>query len=111
MAQLNINKLYETARKKELSKYENFDKILRRCHNKITHYAENKKTECLYNIPEFILGTPLFNRTELQEYIISSLINVSLIFSSYISSTLLSVLFIIYNINKYNIYKKLYLIF
>ena len=66
MAQLNINKLYETARKKELSKYENFDKILTRCHNKITHYAENKKTECLYNVPEFIIGTPLFDRNELQ---------------------------------------------
>ncbi len=83
MAQLNINKLYETARKKELSKYENFDKILTRCHNKITHYAENKKTECLYNIPEFIIGTPLFDRTELQEYILSSLIKNGFLVTKY----------------------------
>ena len=73
MSQLNIHQLYESARKKELSKFETFDKILQRCHNKIKLYAENRKTECIYEIPEFIIGVPLYNINELKEYLISSL--------------------------------------
>jgi len=74
MSQLNINDLYDTARRKELAKFTIFDSILKKCHNKIKSYSTNHKTECLYEIPGFVLGTPLFNRDELQEYIISSLL-------------------------------------
>ena len=79
MSQLNVNKLYETAKKKELNKYENFDKLLIKCHNKIKAYADNHKTECLYTVPGFTIGIPLYNVDELQEYIISSLLKNGLI--------------------------------
>jgi len=73
MSQLNIHDLYESARKKELKKFETFDKILQRCHNKIKLYAQNRKTECIYEVPSFILGVPLYDVIELKEYLISSL--------------------------------------
>jgi hypothetical protein len=73
MSQLNIHKLYESSRRKELKKFETFDKILQRCHNKITLYADNRKTECIYEVPEFIIGVPLYDINELKEYLISSL--------------------------------------
>jgi len=73
MSQLNIHKLYESSKRKELKKFETFDKILQRCHNKITLYADNRKTECVYEIPSFIIGVPLYNINELSEYLISSL--------------------------------------
>ena len=73
MSQLNIHELYESARRTELKKFETFDKILQRCHNKIKLYAQNKKTECIYNIPEFIIGVPLYDINELSEYLLSSL--------------------------------------
>jgi len=73
MSQLNIHKLYESSRRKELKKFETFDKILQRCHNKITLYAENRKTECIYEVPEFIIGVPLYDINELREYLVSSL--------------------------------------
>ena len=79
MSQLNINKLYETAKKKELNKFENFDKLLIKCHNKIKAYADNHKTECLYKVPGFTIGIPLYNVDELQEYIVSSLVKNGLI--------------------------------
>ena len=79
MSQLNINKLYETAKKKELNKFENFDKLLIKCHNKIKAYADNHKTECLYKVPGFTIGIPLYNIDELQEYIVSSLVKNGLI--------------------------------
>ena len=47
MSQLNINKLYETAKKKELNKFENFDKLLVKCHNKIKAYVNEHKL-CTY---------------------------------------------------------------
>jgi len=83
MAQLNINDLYETARKKELTKFKTFDTVLKRCHNKIKNYASNHKTECIYEVPEFIIGTPLFDRDELTEYISSSLLKNGLIVTKY----------------------------
>jgi len=73
MSQLNIHKLYESSRRKELKKFETFDKILQRCHNKITLYADNRKTECIYEVPEFIIGVPLYDINELREYLVSSL--------------------------------------
>ena len=72
-SQLNINELYNSAKKKELKKYEVFDKILVRCHNRIKLYADAKKTECIYQIPEFIIGIPIYNINELKEYIIGAL--------------------------------------
>jgi len=74
-SQLNIDELYNSAKRKELKKYETFDKILLRCHTRIKLYAENRKTECLYQIPQFIIGVPLYNVSELQEYIVRALKN------------------------------------
>lgn len=72
-SQLNINELYNKAKIKELKKYETYDKILLKCHNRIKLYSENKKTECLYQIPKFIMGIPLYNIDELKEYIVNAL--------------------------------------
>ena len=73
MSQLNIHELYESSRRKELKKFETFDKILQRCHNKIKLYAQNRKTECIYEVPGFIIGVPIYDIEELKEYLISSL--------------------------------------
>jgi len=50
-----------------------FNQILHHIHNKIKLYAENRKTECVYEIPGFIIGVPLFDVNELREYLVSSL--------------------------------------
>jgi hypothetical protein len=83
MSQLKIDDLYKAAKKKELNKYETFDKILIKCHNRIKLYADNRQTECLYNIPSFVLGIPLYNVNELQEYIVSSLKKNGLVVKEY----------------------------
>lgn len=73
MSQININRLYNDINKKRYEKYLVYDKILKRCHNKIKTYAENLKLECLYEIPEYVFGLPLFNKTFAKTYIISRL--------------------------------------
>jgi len=83
MSQLNIKDLYDNAKKKELNKFNTFDSVLKRCHCKIKSYSTNHKTECIYEVPNFIIGTPLFDRDELQDYMISSLLKNGFIINRY----------------------------
>uniref|UniRef100_A0A6C0CZR3 Uncharacterized protein n=1 Tax=viral metagenome TaxID=1070528 RepID=A0A6C0CZR3_9ZZZZ len=73
MSQININNLYNNINKKKYEKYVVYDKILKRCHNKINIYAENLKLECIYEIPEYIFGLPIYNTTFAKNYIINRL--------------------------------------
>lgn len=73
MSQLNIKDLYSSAKKTELEKYKIFDEILTKCHKKIKLNADNKKTECIFQIPPFVFGKPLYDINELQDYILKSL--------------------------------------
>jgi hypothetical protein len=73
MSQININSLYNNINKKRYEKYVVYDQILKRCHNKITRYSENLKLECIYKIPEYIFGLPLFNKSFAKNYIINRL--------------------------------------
>lgn len=73
MSQININSLYNNINKKRYEKYIVYDKILQKCHNKIKTYANNLKLECIYEIPEYVFGLPLFNRIFAKNYIITRL--------------------------------------
>ena len=73
MSSLNINSLYETMYEKNVKRYQKFDDILKRLHNRIKYHAKNEKTFCFFQIPEFIIGVPLYNINDLKEYLIQSL--------------------------------------
>ena len=73
MSSLNINNLYETMYERNLKRYEKFDGILQKIHNRIKYNAGKEKTYCFFQIPEFIIGTPLYNIEDLKRYIIESL--------------------------------------
>ena len=73
MSSLNINSLYETMYERNLKRYQKFDDILKRLHNRIRYHAKNEKTYCFFQIPEFIIGIPLYNVDDLKEYLIKSL--------------------------------------
>ena len=73
MSSLNINSLYETMYEKNIKRYEKFDNILQKIHNRIKYNAKNEKTYCFFQIPEFIIGVPLYNIEDLKEYLMTSL--------------------------------------
>jgi hypothetical protein len=73
MSSLSINSLYETMYEKNVKRYQKFDDILKRLHNRIKYNAKNEKTFCFFQIPEFIIGVPLYNINDLKEYLIQSL--------------------------------------
>ena len=73
MSSLNINNLYETMWEKNIKRYEKFDGVLQKLHNRIKYNARMERTHCFFQIPEFIIGTPLYNIKDLKKYLMHSL--------------------------------------
>ena len=73
MSSLNINSLFNEADKKHLNRLKLFDDILVRIHNRIIYHSNNKWFFCTFNIPEFIIGKPLYKIEDLKKYILDSL--------------------------------------
>lgn len=75
MSSLDIKDLYSTINEKTIKRLEIFDGVLVKCHKRIKYNSSLEKTYCFYQIPEFIIGTPLYKVTEMRTYIINSLKN------------------------------------
>lgn len=73
MSSLNIDDLYETIDEKNNKRLEKFDGILKKIHGRIRYYSQLERTFCFFQIPEFIIGVPLYNVSDLRNYIINSL--------------------------------------
>ena len=73
MSQLRINDLYSKKNEKNLKRLEIYDSVLVKCHERIKYNSNFEKTYCFFQIPEFIIGTPLYNINEMRKYIINSL--------------------------------------
>ena len=50
-----------------------YDEILVKCHKKIKYNSDLERTYCFFQIPEFIIGVPIYNVNELRTYIMNSL--------------------------------------
>ena len=73
MTDININQLYNSVLEKKIQKYKTYESVLQLCHQRIKRYTENMKLQCLYKIPHFIIGTPLYNFQELKKFLMQSL--------------------------------------
>jgi len=75
MSQLSITDLYSTINEKTIKRMEIYDGVLVKCHKRIQYNSSLERTYCFYQIPEFIIGTPLYKVEEMRTYIINSLKN------------------------------------
>jgi hypothetical protein len=73
MSSLNINSLFEEMDQKVLNRLKMFDDILVQIHNKIKYQSKNKTFFCTHQIPEFLIGKPLYRVEDLRKYLIDSL--------------------------------------
>ena len=73
MSQLNIRELYSTINQKTIKRMEIYDETLQKCHKRIKYNSSLQRTYCFFQIPEFIIGVPIFNPHEMKTYIINSL--------------------------------------
>lgn len=75
MSSLDIKDLYSTINEKTIKRLEIYDGVLVKCHKRIKYNSSLERTYCFFQIPEFIIGTPLYKVTEMRTYIINSLKN------------------------------------
>ena len=75
MSSLDIKDLYSTINEKNIKRLEIYDNVLVKCHKRIKYNSSLERTYCFYQIPEFIIGVPLYKVTEMRTYIINSLKN------------------------------------
>ena len=73
MSTLNINDLYDSINNKNFKRLKKFDDILLQIHRRIKYHADLEQTHCLFCIPEFIFGIPLYNINDLKNYIMETL--------------------------------------
>ena len=70
---LNINELYNVSKRKKRNKTKCYNEILKKCHNRIKFCSLNEKTKCIYKIPQYTIGYPLYDYSEITNYIINAL--------------------------------------
>jgi hypothetical protein len=73
---LDLDELYETKHKQDLSRVEYFNKTLRQIHTKIKVTARQRSQPnfCTFVMPQIIIGYPNYNIQECVSYVVSSLI-------------------------------------
>jgi len=73
MSQIDMKELYSTINAKSIRRMELYDSVLKKCHSRILYNSGLQRTYCFYQIPEFIIGFPLYDIIELRQYIMNSL--------------------------------------
>ena len=73
MSQIDMKELYSTINQKTLKRMELYDSILKKCHSRILYNSGLQRTYCFYQIPEFVIGVPLYDILELRNYVMNSL--------------------------------------
>lgn len=72
-ASFDIRKLYQTQKKRDDYRQEMYDSVLRKAHCRIETVAARKETACLFQIPGFLLGMPLYDPYQCCGYVLQRL--------------------------------------
>ena len=72
---ISIDDLYEKRQKRDIKQISIFNKILNRIHKRIQYIAKNKQTDTSiwFNVPEYIIGEPIYDKGECIGYLVSKL--------------------------------------
>ena len=70
---ISLYELYSLKKKKEENKSVSFDKILEICHAKIKKVAEAGGMNVFFEVPNLVIGLPLYNINKCIEYIVDCL--------------------------------------
>ena len=72
---LNVKDVIEVQAKKQSKRSESFEHILDKCHKTIKRSIEILRTNqhCFFEIPEFVIGYPLYDLNECIQYIVQKL--------------------------------------
>ena len=73
MQHLNIFDLYKSVNDKKANKKNTFAHVLKKAHGKIQLAAKMDHYACFFEVPEYIVGVPMYSLTECITYVINQL--------------------------------------
>ena len=69
MRHLNINELHSEINRRKERRNKSFDAVLEKCHEKIKKACKSELYRTLYDVPDFLLGYPIYKLNECILYI------------------------------------------
>lgn len=72
-AAFDIRKLYQREEKRDTQRKELYDSIVRKIHHRVETVTQRSETQCLYEVPQFVLGMPLYDPFQCTGYVIQTL--------------------------------------
>lgn len=73
MKQLNVQQLSALMQTRQTRRHHCFDKILEQCHTFIRRHADKNVVFCFYEVPDFMIGYPLYDLNECITYLVEKL--------------------------------------
>ena len=70
---LNIYELHKKKNARERNRLSYYKRVLHKCYHRIVTVSENCKTECVYKVPEFVVGMPIYNGLECVKFVVRAL--------------------------------------
>lgn len=70
---LDIYSLTQERDKKIQNRLNIFDEILKKCHKKIKQAADSMNAKCVFVIPEYVVGMPLYNSEMCKVFLVNTL--------------------------------------
>jgi len=70
---LNIYELHKKRTAREKNRLSYYKRILHKCYHRIVTVSENCGTNCMYKVPEFVVGMPIYNGLECVKFVVRAL--------------------------------------
>ena len=70
---LDIFSLTQSRERKIKSRLNLFEEVLKKCHKKIKSVSETTESKCLFVIPEYVIGMPLYNKDMCKVFLVNTL--------------------------------------
>lgn len=70
---LSVHEINRFMENKKRDKMVTYEKVYEKCQAQILKYAKNEKYRCFFDVPEFILGLPVYNINSVIIYVIEKL--------------------------------------
>ena len=66
----DIRSLYKVQKTRSELRQETYDSLLKKVHHRVTTVSKRNETQCLFQLPQLIMGMPLYNPFECCGYLI-----------------------------------------
>ena len=70
---INIMDIQKKQHEKDLKRLEIYNKILQKCYYKINSTSDNEYEHCFFRVPEYVMGSPIYNLTKCVIFLLQKL--------------------------------------